>query len=86
MRTGARPWFQVAWGHLGRTGMAADAGNKGWSVPRAFLEKLRIIEIAGVGSSPFAGMMLVDHRAEVIRVDRPWPPSAYRDPLPLDRG
>jgi alpha-methylacyl-CoA racemase len=35
------------------------------------LEGIRIIEIAGIGPAPFAGMMLADHGAEVIRVDRP---------------
>lgn len=35
------------------------------------LQGLRIIEMAGIGPGPFAGMMLADHGAEVIRVDRP---------------
>jgi len=35
------------------------------------LAGLRIIEIAGLGPGPFACMMLADHGAEVIRVDRP---------------
>jgi alpha-methylacyl-CoA racemase len=52
---------------------------------RALLEGLRIIEIGGVGPGPFAGMMLADHGAEVIRVDRPRAPSAYRDPLARSR-
>lgn len=34
------------------------------------LAGLRIIEIAGIGPGPFCGMMLADHGAEVIRVDR----------------
>ncbi|MEK7265821.1 MAG: CaiB/BaiF CoA-transferase family protein [Pseudomonadota bacterium] len=34
------------------------------------LEGVRIIEIAGIGPGPFCGMMLADHGAEVIRVDR----------------
>jgi alpha-methylacyl-CoA racemase len=39
------------------------------------LHGLRIIEMAGIGPGPFAGMMLADHGAEVIRVERadaPW--------------
>ncbi len=35
------------------------------------LAGLRIVEIAGLGPGPFACMMLADHGAEVIRVDRP---------------
>jgi alpha-methylacyl-CoA racemase len=35
------------------------------------LSGIRIVEIAGIGPAPFAGMMLADHGAEVIRVDRP---------------
>lgn len=31
----------------------------------------RIIEIAGIGPGPFCGMMLADHGAEVIRIERP---------------
>jgi len=35
------------------------------------LQGIRLIEMAGIGPGPFAGMMLADHGAEVIRVDRP---------------
>ena len=34
------------------------------------LAGIRVIEIAGIGPGPFCGMMLADHGAEVIRVDR----------------
>ena len=34
------------------------------------LQGIRIIELAGIGPGPFCGMMLADHGAEVIRVDR----------------
>jgi alpha-methylacyl-CoA racemase len=34
------------------------------------LEGVRIVEMAGLGPVPFAGMMLADHGAEVIRVER----------------
>lgn len=35
------------------------------------LEGIRIIEISGIGPGPFAGMILADMGADVIRVDRP---------------
>jgi alpha-methylacyl-CoA racemase len=35
------------------------------------LSGIRIVELAGIGPGPFAGMMLADHGAEVIRVERP---------------
>jgi alpha-methylacyl-CoA racemase len=35
------------------------------------LTGIRIIEFAGIGPAPFAGMMLADHGAEVIRIERP---------------
>ena len=34
------------------------------------LEGLRIVELAGLGPAPFAGMMLADAGADIIRVDR----------------
>jgi alpha-methylacyl-CoA racemase len=34
------------------------------------LDGIRIIELAGIGPAPFAGMMLADHGATVIRVER----------------
>ncbi|WP_326522841.1 CaiB/BaiF CoA transferase family protein [Sphingomonas sp.] len=39
------------------------------------LEGIRILEIGGIGPAPFAGMMLADHGAEVITIDRPGPGS-----------
>jgi alpha-methylacyl-CoA racemase len=35
------------------------------------LDGIRIVEMAGIGPAPFAGMMLADHGAEVIRIERP---------------
>lgn len=35
------------------------------------LHGIRIVEIAGIGPGPFCGMMLADHGAEVIRIERP---------------
>ncbi len=45
------------------------------------LNGIRIIEIAGIGPAPFCGMMLADHGAEVLRIERPDAPSDPRDPL-----
>ncbi|MFM8268173.1 MAG: CaiB/BaiF CoA transferase family protein [Ilumatobacteraceae bacterium] len=39
----------------------------------------RIVEIAGIGPGPFAGMLLADMGAEVVRVERT---QAVRSPLP----
>lgn len=45
------------------------------------LSGIRIVEIAGLGPAPFAAMMLADHGAEVIRVERPGTGHAPLDPL-----
>ena len=45
------------------------------------LEGLRIVEMAGIGPAPFAGMMLADHGAEVIRVEREGLIGILNDPL-----
>ena len=45
------------------------------------LAGIRIVELAGIGPGPFCGMMLADHGAEVIRIDRPGAPLNPRDPL-----
>ena len=34
------------------------------------LKGIKIVEIAGIGPGPFAGMMLADMGAEVLRIDR----------------
>jgi len=49
------------------------------------LEGLRIVELAGIGPGPFAGMMLADHGAEVIQIDRPGAPSGYLSPVNRSR-
>jgi alpha-methylacyl-CoA racemase len=46
------------------------------------LEGVRVIELAGIGPAPFCGMMLADHGAEVIRIDRP----GGSDPLAQDQS
>jgi alpha-methylacyl-CoA racemase len=48
---------------------------------RPVLDGVRVIELAGIGPAPFCGMMLADHGAEVIRIDRP----GGSDPLLQDQ-
>jgi alpha-methylacyl-CoA racemase len=45
------------------------------------LKGIRIVEIASLGPGPFAAMMLADHGAEVIRVERPGAPPAAGNAL-----
>ncbi len=47
------------------------------------LAGIRIIEIAGIGPGPFCGMMLADHGAEVIRIDRA---GGLQGGVPIDGG
>lgn len=50
----------------------------------ASLAGIRILEMAGIGPGPFCGMMLADHGADVIRVERPTSggfTDPARDPL-----
>ena len=49
------------------------------------LHGFTIIEMAGLGPGPFAGMMLADHGARVIRVERPGNISVPKDPLTRGR-
>ena len=49
------------------------------------LAGLTIMELAGLGPGPFAAMMLADHGARVIRVERPGNLSVPNDPLTRSR-
>ena len=49
------------------------------------LDGIRIIELAGIGPGPFCAMMLADHGAEVIRVDRIGAHLQTTDPLSRSR-
>ena len=44
------------------------------------LTGVRIIEFAGLGPGPFCAMMLADHGAEVIRIDRPGAENRINNP------
>src|SRR6185503_18719244 len=45
------------------------------------LSGLKIVEMAGLGPGPFAAMMLADHGAEVIRIERAGMIAVPNDPL-----
>ncbi len=49
------------------------------------LTGIRIIEFAGIGPGPFAAMMLADHGAEVVRIERPGGRLDPRDALSRNR-
>src|SRR5438477_13031216 len=51
----------VAWGQR-RSSSACEMSGP--------LSGLRVIEMAGIGPAPFAGMMLSDMGADVLRIDR----------------
>lgn len=52
---------------------------------RGPLQGVRVIELAGIGPGPHAGMLLSDLGADVVRIDRPGRPYAS-DTAPLLRG
>ena len=45
------------------------------------LTGIRIVELAGLAPAPFAAMMLADHGAEVIRIER----AGHPHPIPADK-
>jgi alpha-methylacyl-CoA racemase len=49
------------------------------------LTGIKIIEFAGIGPGPFCGMMLADHGADVIRIERPGGVLDPRDALSRNR-
>lgn len=61
-------------------------GKRGLGVNGA-LSNLRIVEIAGLGPTPFAAMWLADHGAQVLRITRPGARHIFGlDRDVLDRG
>jgi alpha-methylacyl-CoA racemase len=50
------------------------------------LAGVRVVEMAAIGPAPFAGMLLSDLGADVVRVDRPPGKSPAPYLTPLDRG
>src|SRR3546814_12958089 len=57
--------------------MDSRSGGSKMSGP---LAGFRVIEFAGIGPGPFCAMMLADHGAEVIRIDRAGSDAAAPDP------
>lgn len=55
------------------------------SAPSGPLRGFTVFEFAGLGGAPFAGMLLADMGADVIRIDRP-PAAATHEPDVLNRG
>ena len=49
------------------------------------LKGIRILEMEGLGPAPFCGMMLADHGAEVIRIERDGGFRLAGDPLARSR-
>jgi alpha-methylacyl-CoA racemase len=45
--------------------------------PSGPLHGVRVVELAGIGPGPFAGMLLADLGADVVRVDRPSPAADH---------
>jgi alpha-methylacyl-CoA racemase len=43
------------------------------------LHGFRVVELAGIGPGPFAGMLLADMGADVVRIDRPDVPGSHPD-------
>ncbi|RIA37980.1 alpha-methylacyl-CoA racemase [Hephaestia caeni] len=60
--------------------------NTGKRAAGGALQGVRIIELAGIGPVPFAGMMLADHGAEVVRVERPGTRADHTDVLTRSRS
>ncbi|MBT2415894.1 CoA transferase [Streptomyces sp. ISL-12] len=48
--------------------------------PHGPLTGVRVVELAGIGPGPFAGMLLADLGADVVQVDRPGGPGLAIDP------
>jgi alpha-methylacyl-CoA racemase len=48
------------------------------------LAALKVLELAGIGAAPFAGMLLADLGADVVRVDRPAGPALAAVPQEKD--
>ena len=50
--------------------MSAAASSSPYRHLKSPLQSIRVLELAGLAPAPFAGMMLSDFGADVIRIDR----------------
>jgi alpha-methylacyl-CoA racemase len=67
-----------------REPLAAPPGTSSPAPRSGPLAGLRVVEMAGLGPAPFAAMMLADHGAEVVRIDRPQSDGRPAGALGLD--
>ncbi|MCJ1247920.1 hypothetical protein MMC30_005135 [Trapelia coarctata] len=51
-----------------------------WGDHRAPLDGVRVVELAGLAPVPFAGLLLADYGATVLRIDRPYPNTQRSKP------
>jgi len=65
--------------------MRADSGQRSDAAAAGPLAGIRIVEFAGIGPGPFAGMLLSDMGADVVRVVRPGAPEVQADDF-VNRG
>jgi alpha-methylacyl-CoA racemase len=50
------------------------------------LSGVRVVELGGIGPAPFAGLLLAEMGADVLRIERPAHPGAVPGQDPLNRG
>ncbi|GHJ41833.1 CaiB/BaiF CoA-transferase family protein [Streptomyces sp. TS71-3] len=60
---------------------AAGTAQVHQTAARGPLTGVRVVELAGIGPAPFAGMLLADLGADVVRVDRPGGTDLALDPV-----
>src|SRR5215470_17459655 len=95
--TGGVPNRIIRWSELRRTDTCVRSPvawrlrrTSRWRVVVGPLQGVKIVELAGIGPGPFAGMLLSDMGADIIRVDRAQQvnPAAFDKPNlePLYRG
>src|SRR5581483_5382317 len=82
MRTGtSRPTrpASIGQGSMTRCAFTAEAGATGDFILTGPLDGFRIVEMGGIGPAPFAGALLGDLGADVLRIDRIAKPGSEPD-------